>query len=257
MELQVAESNGHKLTFNEKSHRYSLDGKPISGVTTANKQGYPESHILIGWKIGEGAKFAIKKINELRKEKKKITQKVISEVVKESKSAFRKRAAEAADIGTVVHDYAYCYERGIQFDMARVEQHTDRNKIELCLGQFIKWKSGNKDELVMSEEIIASPHYWFAGKFDRYVKREGKFILSDFKTSRSIYAEYFVQLAGYKIALEEWLGVKVDGLEVLRFGKDGSFEPKLITDPHDIAEYTNQFIRNIETYKFRRRYEGD
>jgi len=265
MDVITSERNGHVLTFNEKSHRYKLDNKPISGVTTINKAGYPESFFLSNWKIGQGATFVIQKLLtfykwKFRKKPKKFFKPTASQLVwitQKAKRAFMRKSKEAADIGSIVHDYANAFERQVQFNMKVIENHPDRKKIEKCLKKFIGWKSKNKDEMLASEEVVASPTYWFAGKFDRLAKRNGLVILSDFKTSSGIFVDQFVQLAGYAIAIKEWLGIDVHGIEIVRFGKDGSFDTKLVTDPAEITDYMNQFIRNVQTSQFRKEYEKE
>ncbi len=263
MAVTISEKNRHILTFDENSHRYKLDGKSISGVTTINKSGYPESFFLTNWKIGQGADYIVKKLLTFYKWKfrskpdkfvKPLT-KQITELIKKSKRAFMHKSTAAASIGTVVHDYANAYEAKIPFDMSVVTEHKDRDKIEKCIAKFIEWSDKNKDEMLLAEEVVASPTYWFAGKFDRLAKRNGLTILSDFKTSSFIYTDQFVQLAGYAIAIKEWLGIDVNGIEILRFGKDGSFETKLVTNTEEITEYMNQFVRNCLTSQFRKKFE--
>jgi len=79
--------------------------------------------------------------------------------------------------------------------------------------------------------------------------------LSDYKTSSGIYADMFIQLGLYKIAIEEWMNVKVDALEILRFGKDGVFEPRYTENIDQINDYVSQGIRVLQTANFRRKYE--
>ncbi len=263
MDLIRSEKNGHVLTFNEKSHRYTLDEKPAKGVTTINKQGYPESFFLTNWKIGQGALFVAKKLLtfykwKFRKKPKKFLKPMVKQlewIVKKSKRSYMRTSKKAADIGSIVHDYVNAFERQVQFDMNIIERHVDRVKIEMCLKKFVAWKSKNKDEMVASEEIVASPTYWYAGKFDRLSRRNGLVILSDFKTSSGIYTEMFIQLAGYAIAIKEWLGIDVNGIEIVRFGKDGVFETRLVTDVAEITDYMDQYIRNLSTCNFRKKYE--
>ena len=260
--VTVSEKNGHILTFNESSHRYKLDDKSISGVTTINKSGYPQSFFLTNWMIGQGAEFVANKLVTFYKWKARKSKgfvkpmvKQVAWIVKKSKQAYRRKSKEAADIGTVVHDYANAYEAKLPFDMKRVTEHKDRFKIEKCLKKFVSWAKKNKDEMIAAEEVVASPTYWYAGKFDRLTKRNGLNILSDFKTSSGIYVDMFVQMAGYAIAIKEWMGIDVHGIEIVRFGKDGSFETKLVTDVAEITEYMNQFVRNCLTSQFRKKFE--
>jgi len=79
----------------------------------------------------------------------------------------------------------------------------------------------------------------------------GKLILRDYKTSKDIFLEQFIQLAGYAIAIKEWLNLDVEGIEVLRFGKeDGAFENLLISDPAELQMFKDQAIRCRGTFEF-------
>lgn len=252
IEIQRSESNGHVLTFNDGNHRYSLNGKPVTSVTTVNKQGYPESPRLTSWKIGQGAAFAIREIRAFIKKKTKLTVKLLADLIKRSKTAYVKPAEAAANIGSIVHDYAHAYEHKLSFDMERVNQHPDKEKIQKCISQFLNWVVSNQDEIIKSEEIVASTKYWYAGKFDRLAIRKGVVVLTDYKTSSGIFIDQFIQLAGYTLAIEEWMGIKVDVIEIVRFGKDGSFETKPELEEVKIQELKDQFIRNLQTAKFRK-----
>jgi hypothetical protein len=65
-----------------------------------------------------------------------------------------------------------------------------------------------------------------------------------------------IQLALYALLIKEWFNIKVDAIEVVRFGKeDGEFETKLISDPIQLKDLQEQAIRNISTVKFLKRWE--
>lgn len=257
--LITSTSKGHVLTYNDASHRYKLDEKHIGSVTGILRNGYPESHFLTGWKVGQGAEFAINTYKDLFKEKeklkKRVTKKEIEEIIKKSKTAYMKKSQEAASIGTMVHDYVYSSENHKPFDVGLIQQHPDREKIEKAISQYHGWKESNRDSILSAEGIVASPTYWFAGRFDRLALRGNKVVLSDFKTSSGIYVDMFIQLASYKIAIEEWMGNKIDAFEILRFGKEGVFETQYVDDQKDIKSFTEQAIRVIGTSKFRKEYE--
>ena len=223
----------HFLTFNPISHKYWLNESPVTGVTTINKQGYPKSERLIKWQISKGIEeYETKKI-----------------------------ANTAANIGTLVHDYAFFTECGRNEDAMQILQKAKKdansNKILNAINNFTQWKNNNEDTLVNSEKIIASVKYHYAGTYDRLAIRNNALILSDFKTSSGIYIDQLLQLAGYAIAIEEWEGKKIDCLEILRFGKeDGNFETKLVNEKKVIKDLKKQFIRNVLTAKFRKKYDN-
>jgi len=247
----------HTIQFNEKSHRYKLNGEACVGTTTFVKAGYPTSMGLIQWMKGESINYIIDWFSN--KGSVLLTEDERKELFKAAKAADQKTSQEAADIGTLVHDFAYLTELGKTKETAALYNQIiqlpieSKTKILNGLNRFKDWKDKNQDELVASESLIASPTHLFCGKFDRLARRNGRLILDDFKTSNSIYLDHFIQLGAYSIACREWLGIKVEGLEVLRFGKeDGEFETLLIDDPKEIQMFEDQAIRCRATYEFRK-----
>jgi len=238
-EILTSQHNGHLLEFNERTHIYRLDGIIRPGVTTVNKGGYPESEALIRWRIKQG-------IGEY-----------------ETKA----KATEAANIGTLVHEYAYLLDMGMPTDdvQERIRKHKDADKINGCVDHLMSWRATNQDRVIAAENIIAGydkggddeeEQEWFCGKFDRLASRDGLVVLSDYKTSSGIFVEQFVQLAAYAIAIKYWMGITVDALEIVRFGKkDNAFETKLEKSQAVIGELKRQFRRNLRTYYFRKRFE--
>jgi hypothetical protein len=247
-------SNGHFLTFDEDRHVYILDGEIVESVTTAGKGSMPTPAPLICWMVKEGIKYAVNQLKLYPEQVNRLPDYVIEEVIKKGSVAYRQVAKAAADIGTIIHDYAEQFEFKGKIDEelhARIVQHQDRKKIFVCVKKFRRWKKANNDRIIKHEEICGSTVYHFAGKFDRLSLRNGLVVLSDFKTSSGIYTEQFIQLAAYTILLEEWFGIKVDVIEIIRFGKeDGAFEVRSLKDKKQIEELKKQFIRNIETYRF-------
>lgn len=226
--------HGHTLEYNDKRHIYRLDGKIIPSVTTINKKGYPESEALIRWRIKQG--------------------------IKEFETGHKAKAA--ASIGTLTHEYAYYVDRKLDAPadlIDRIAKHKDSDKVMNCISHFKAWKSENDDDILASEAIVCAPldELWYAGSFDRLAHRGSRVVLSDFKTSSGIYVDQFVQLAGYVCAIKYWLGIEVQDIEIVRFGKtDDTFETKLVSDQKEIDIFIDQFNRNLRTYDFRTKYEG-
>lgn len=246
----------HVLEFDEEPHSYTLDGGLVPGVTTFNKEGYPESIYLSMWKAGEAAKYAVNSLLGYLSSSNELKQEEIEKIVKSSKRAWMVPAKAAASIGTVVHDYAYAHSNGKPFDDAVILQHPGAQKILSCISQYKEWDSKDECEKVAAEQIVGSVKYRFGGKFDRLDKVKGKLRIRDYKTSSGIYMDMFIQMASYKIAIKEWLGLDVEELEIVRFGKDGEFETKLVTDPNAISDFEAQAIRNRSTSMFRDFYES-
>lgn len=208
--------------------------------------------------IGQGATYVSKLLSRIGREKPlHLEKKTYEQIIKRAKTAYKVEAEEAAGIGTVVHDFAYLTELGRDgeaLQLLKLHEGTDQwGRIQNGIEKFKAWKKENEDELIASEQIVASVEYAFGGKFDRLAKRDGTLILSDFKTSNGIYPDQFIQLASYKIAIKEWLGLDVQALEVLRFGKeDGEFHTLMVDDEVEILDFTMQAIRCRKTYEFKK-----
>lgn len=260
-----------KLRFDEGPHTYEMENLTtlerglVPGVTTFNKDGYPESIYLSMWKAGEASKFAVNALLGYLSSANELKEEEINKIVSSSKRAWMKPAKAAADIGTIVHDYAYADLTGTPFDEQKIIQHFEAKKILSCISQYREWKEKNPCKNVLAEQVVGSPSHGFAGKLDRLDELAGGVLrLRDYKTSSGIYLDMFVQMESYVMAVEEWLGLCVHETEVVRFGKDGEFESKTSVQLAQELGTTNsrlrmdlqaQVIRNRGTYGFRKLYE--
>ncbi len=254
----------HTIEFNEASHRYKLDGKACCGVTTFLKGGLPTSQGLISWQKGQALESLFSNLTVPSAEADgwypreafwPVSTETKADLFKVAKAADRAKAQEAADIGSVIHDYCFLFETSGEvqplLDRVTALPKDPQTKILNGISRFMDWRATAQDELVAAESLVASPTYMYCGKFDKLALRDGRLILSDYKTSKAIYMEMYVQLAAYRLAIKEWLGLDVGGLEILRFGKeDGAFETLLVDDPIEIQRFEDQAIRCRETFEF-------
>jgi hypothetical protein len=156
-----------------------------------------------------------------------------------------------------MHEYAFLVET--KGDVTKFEKAiadlpaAPKIQVWKAIDKFKAWHKKNNDELVGAELLVASPTYKFCGKFDKLARRNGKLILSDYKSSKDIYLDQFIQMGAYGIAIYEWMGLLIDGMEILRFGKeDGEFETMLIDDKDEMMEFANQAIRCRQTFEFKK-----
>ncbi len=231
----------HVLQFDTEKHKYWLNGELVPGAT-AGGAAYPKPEALIQWLIKQGI--------EQYKSKTKLKQ--------------------ASEIGTLLHDFAECFEKGQPFDRRKIEEHPDREAVEKAVTAFLKWKETNKDEVILLEQIVAAPSIRGAGKFDRLVRRDGKVVLGDHKTAKSIYISALVQVAGYAMMTREWLGIHVDLLEIVKFPKEAKGTLEIVQAEADgmtingerfhvpglFKRLESQYIRNLETWRFQHEVEG-
>jgi hypothetical protein len=258
--LIQSQHNEDYLTFNDEEHTYTLNGKLVPGVTTINKKGYPVSPHLITWLSKQAAWYIIETLKQFPEQVNRLPNYLLDEIAKKSTQAGKKIAKEAADIGSLVHSWAELDGlkdvKGIQALLQTINTHIDCKKILNCVDEYMKWSKESKYETVDAEQTIASVQYQYAGKYDRLVKSGSKIILIDFKTSSGLFAEHWQQVSGaYRLGLREWRDIEIDGVDLVRFGKDGSFEHKLLTKKSEMEDHTEQFLRNLKTAKYRENYE--
>lgn len=254
----------HVIEFSETSHRYKLDGKAAVGVTTFLKAGYPTSQGLIYWQKEQTFNSLFGNLTVPgddgfypREGFWPVNDEGRLELFKTALAADRAVSQEAADVGTVIHEYAFLYETG--GDIAKLDAQINgfsediRTMVVNGINKFKSWRLLNPDKLTAVETLVGSPTHLFCGKFDKLAIRDGVLVLSDYKSSKSIYLDMFIQLAAYRLAIKEWMGLDVGALEILRFGKeDGEFETMLVNDPAEIQTFTEQAIRCRQTHEFRK-----
>jgi ATP-dependent exoDNAse (exonuclease V) beta subunit len=255
----------HVLEFDPDKHLYTLDKQPVFGVTTAGKHGYPASKQITNWQTKHSARYAMSAVIPLVQKKKRVTKKMMEEIAEASLDAYAKPLGAAADIGTIVHDYAYHTESGLHYDMEQWAEHPDIKKVRAGIRAWNTWKARNKDEVVSLEALVGSYTRMYAGRLDRLSRRGEQVVLGDYKTSSGFYVSQFVQAAGYRRAVREWLGLEVTLLEIIRLDKyRGRVETRTSQelahvfkiDHAELLEVLDrQFIRNLETAKFRQVFE--
>lgn len=253
--LHTSHKNNDTLTFDDVKHVYRLNNEVVPGCTTVNSQGYPESFFLTNWKIDQGVKGLLALLEREGQHPKDLNPERKLELVKEAKGVARRKATAMANVGTLLHDYAYQFEilgRVNEGLRKSILESPDLEKALACIKSFRRYHRKHTSKLISAESIVASPTYRFAGKFDKLSSDGKDVILTDYKTSSGIYADQLVQLGGYSIAIKEWFDITVTAIEILRFGKDGSFETLYETN---VKPFQEQFLRNLSTMRFRKEYE--
>lgn len=234
--------HGHTLTFRENPyHVYKLDDLKIPGGTDI-KKAYPPSRALIIYYIKQG----------------------LDEFVNGW------RLKKQADVGTAMHDYCYALRTGKPFDKSEYNGHPDQAKIFKRFAEVDKWvPTLTNEKLLAAEQIVArvcdfhkahpgvehAECLCFAGKFDVLVEVNGKVRLQDYKSAKGFFEDQFIQQGGYALAIEEWLGIKVDELETIRFN-DNTDEPAryCIDDPKDVQEFKDQFLTLRKSRWFQKKW---
>ena len=137
---------------------------------------------------------------------------------------------QRARIGTLAHAMIQARLQGEIFDPGQADPPELEQAGEL-LALFTAWQEQHCLRPVHCESSFVSESLRYGGTVDCYCMLDGRPVLLDFKTGRSIYDEYFVQLAAYARLLREQ-GYPVEEIRILRLGREqgGLVEERAVED---------------------------
>ncbi len=148
---------------------------------------------------------------------------------------YRETRDKAGDIGTAVHAAVEAHVANLPLPPLPTEE------AERAFRAFLRWQAQNNIEILEQEVQLVSEEYKYGGTLDAVGALDGKHILLDWKSSKGIYKNYLLQLAGYKqLWNENRPGREItDRMWLVRFSKsDGVCEPYLFDD---LTEAWEQF----------------
>jgi hypothetical protein len=115
----------------------------------------------------------------------------------------------AADLGTRIHAVCEQWDIGLMADAVTAADLQDH------LSAYLQWKAANVAEVVMVEETVVHKRHRYAGTLDRLVRlTDGRLMIFDLKTGKTVDGVYRLQQSAYEVALEA-NGVDIDGRMVL------------------------------------------
>ena len=121
---------------------------------------------------------------------------------------------KAADTGSSLHDLAELF-------ILKKEYELPDDPIAIhCFQQFIEWWKSLDCEVIWTEKKYTSKKLNVGGCPDLLVKKDGKYILVDFKTSKAVYSDMLIQLSCYAELIKENDGIEIDRAVIVRFPKD-------------------------------------
>jgi CRISPR/Cas system-associated exonuclease Cas4 (RecB family) len=220
--------------FEEGRHIHTLNGKPLMGITTV--LGVISKPMLIQW----SANMAVDYIKDNWFDKQE-TLEGWEEVLKEARTAHRKKKEKAGDWGTAVH---LAIENWIKLKKEEPELDDVGMKV---FNQFRAWAEENSVKFLESEKHLWSEKMWTGGIVDLVIEMDGKRYIADIKTSSGIYNEAFFQMAAYDLMLKEMgEGKDIAGYIVINLKKDGTMDLKMATD---MQLNQDAFLSALSLYK--------
>lgn len=175
------------LKFNDRVHRYWLDGKPVPGVTTLIGKGLPKP-ALPYWSAKSVAEYVMDNpegVDALRSMGRDPAVAALKQI------PWQKRD-EAAVRGTDVHRFAEELVHGREVE---VPEH-----LEGYVTGYARFLDEFAVRGILTERAVASRKWWYAGTFDLIAEIDGVVWGLDNKTSKAIYGETALQVAAYMTA---------------------------------------------------------
>ncbi|UAV84802.1 putative Cas4 family exonuclease [Glutamicibacter phage BIM BV-113] len=184
------------LVYTDSNHRYKLDGKPVTGVTTILGGGIPKP-ALVWWAPGVVAKFVTEpgnagKVAELLAGDR-------DQSIKFLQSLPNKERDSAAERGTEVHDLAE--------KLATTGEVDAPEELVGFIEGYLDFLDRWQITPVLVEVVLANRKHWYSGKVDLLATSPllmsaadiaaGKVIQIDLKTSKGVYMETALQTAAY------------------------------------------------------------
>ncbi|HBR15867.1 MAG TPA: hypothetical protein DD723_10090 [Candidatus Omnitrophica bacterium] len=220
-----------KYIVSEDKHKYSIvlpTGEtigPLKSVTGA--LGIIAKPALIAWSAREAANYF--KTEILRLGRSALDPAMLEQISKDAAQAHRKKASDAADLGSTIHNVCEAIILGC-------EPESIPEEIKEALLAFKKWRLSSDIQIVATEIATGSVKYKYGGRIDAvgWSKDRGGFGIIDLKTSKSLLYgnEYSLQVGGYAAAMAEQYGVDFSWAEIVRLGKAAPFtsEVRPVTD---------------------------
>lgn len=187
---------------------YELNGVTYPSVTTI--LGQLDKPALKNWAANCAVEFIEEHIDEIQNPRGPHT---IADILGRARTAFTAVSSAAKSIGTEVHRMIEEY-----IMTGKDPKQTSEAAANSFLG-FLEWESKNNVRWLASEITLFHEHIGYAGTADaRAVINDHEYII-DFKTSKSIYDEYRIQLAAYKAAAEA-SGIETPSIGIIRLDKE-------------------------------------
>jgi hypothetical protein len=242
--------------FDEPSHSYFFDGRPMTGCTTI--LGVIAKPALIAWAAKMATEYIRENVAYAIPGQDGGFWAVKPSVVEEAKTAHAKKRDKAADDGTALHATVEQY---IKLSIELYDgRPTHEPRVDFAAIQpFIEWAINEKVRFIASEIKLYSKEHWIAGTADFIFEKDGKRYIGDIKTYKKIWDRVpLIQCAGYSIMWEEMqdrargtVPAPIDGYCVVCLPKERSFNPEEdVLWSYDTEGDREAFLSAVRLYRY-------
>ena len=242
------------LEFEDGRHIYSVNGKPVWGVTSI--VGVIDKPALKIW----SANRAAEEFQALVKPGMVLDEMQIMQYADQIKNAWRKTTKDAADVGTLIHAWV---EEFLKAGISRqpLPAMPINKEMRNSIDSLMSWAKKHKVKFVGSEVKVFSLEHGYAGTTDAEALVDGKLSIIDFKTGNALYPEFFLQTSAYLKAREEETGKKYPGgVWAIRLSKKDEvkgIEPFEAIKDEKTEEHFTAFLAALEIYRWQQKLRSE
>ena len=203
------------LEFNEAEHIYRHKGRKVPSTTQITK--VIEKSVLLYWAVKVQAEWLAGQWTTGTN----YSSSDIEAILKRSKSQHKVKSEEATTIGSQVH---FWIETFVNMSIETAEgtgwpegwqniplPHTLQGIYSV--NAFLNWFNDTDVVFLASERKVYSMEHGYSGTFDLMCMINGIVCLVDFKTSKAMYEDYYIQLSAYTKAYHEEIDYMLAKLE--------------------------------------------
>jgi len=210
-----------RMDGGRNGRHYQVEGfsEPFPSVTTV--LGIINKPALIPW----ARNMALESVKETLYEhlEESIDPHWVEEIIEQARRRPDQLRDQAADFGTQAHVLIEQIIQGLEPDIP-VE-------MEPVVQSFTNWRQDSGLDIQLTETMVYSGKYRYAGAMDAVAYRNGQLVALDWKTGNGLYPEHLLQVAAYAKALEEMSGESVTEAWAVKLGKKApEFEARKVGD---------------------------
>jgi len=137
-----------------------------------------------------------------------------------------------AEFGTLLHKHieelVQLEDDELNREIPNILKRYENEEMRGCILSWLNWKKDKQFGQRQTEALIISKKHGYAGTLDFYGKVNNSLFLADWKTSKDVYPEYFLQMSAYAEGIFEMTGMYPEYAGVVALHGDGSFIYKYI-----------------------------
>ena len=212
-----------RIDGNPEGRHYQVEGFDELFPSVTNVLGVINKPALVPWARNAALESVQTALLARAGMTESITAEWVADVIDQARQTPDFKRDQAAGFGTQAHELIDRIIQGLEPEVSP--------ELEAVVNNFMAWRAASDMDIRLTEAMLYSAKYRYAGSADAVAYRDGKLTVLDWKTSNGIYPEYGLQVAAYAKALEEMTGEPVSEAWTVRLGRTGlDFESQRVVD---------------------------